>query len=272
MTEQPETDAEAVAALECRSSNIVEKLRMAAQCESDYGHRELLKEAATIISKRDAEAAAYARGVKDAANVAESLYVKGSAHTYSSENADRYIVQEETCELVAKLIRALLPKEPTTEKDSANGLDIEKLRALMARIESATGPDREIDYAISIVFKLGAIHADEAEREIKASEKYKNKYRDDAHIRQSALNTFVTRYTKSIGAATDLIERVLPESGWLIGKGKIAENEPLYGARVFKTLTSSEAIGESESDHGALALLAAMIQAVIAAEDAWEKE
>jgi hypothetical protein len=45
--------------------------------------------------------------LEEAARVAESLYPRGSAHTYASENADRYIAQEDTCESVASEIRAL---------------------------------------------------------------------------------------------------------------------------------------------------------------------
>jgi hypothetical protein len=39
------------------------------------------------------------------AKIAEN-YFGGRAHTYASENADRYIIQDETCELIAKKIRA----------------------------------------------------------------------------------------------------------------------------------------------------------------------
>lgn len=64
------------------------------------------------------EKRSYARGVEDAAKVAERVYPKGSAHTYASENADRYMAQEETCQIVANRIRALLPKETAIEKEN----------------------------------------------------------------------------------------------------------------------------------------------------------
>lgn len=42
---------------------------------------------------------------EECAKIAERRFPRGSAHTYASENADRYIAQEETCELIAKAIR-----------------------------------------------------------------------------------------------------------------------------------------------------------------------
>jgi hypothetical protein len=57
---------------------------------------------------RDYGKRCYAAGVADererAAKIAERAF-GGKAHTYASENADRYRVQDEACEHIATMIR-----------------------------------------------------------------------------------------------------------------------------------------------------------------------
>lgn len=49
---------------------------------------------------------AAAQALEEAAAIAEQTYPRGGAHTYASENADRYIALEDACEVVAKRLRA----------------------------------------------------------------------------------------------------------------------------------------------------------------------
>lgn len=59
----------------------------------------------------DVRQTARRKALEDAAQVAEATYPRGSAHTYASENADRYVAMEDAAEFIAGRIRALL-KEP----------------------------------------------------------------------------------------------------------------------------------------------------------------
>ena len=50
--------------------------------------------------------AAKREGMSEAAEIVAALYPRGSAHTYASENADRYYALEDVCEEGASAIRA----------------------------------------------------------------------------------------------------------------------------------------------------------------------
>lgn len=50
-----------------------------------------------------------------AAGVAGSKWPRGSAHTYASENADRYIALEDASEMIASTIRAIDPAQIVKE-------------------------------------------------------------------------------------------------------------------------------------------------------------
>lgn len=71
--------------------------------------------------------------------------------------------------------------------------DLAKLRELLARVESATGPDRKLEYGIARMFIDHWKEYDEDE------------FYDNA--------THCPRLTSSIDAAVQLCERVLP--GWI---------------------------------------------------------
>lgn len=72
----------------------------------------------------------------------------------------------------------------------------------------------------------------------------------------------------SLDAAVSLCERVLPGSGWLVGRGRLTPSEPLFGATVYATdmADEPEELGGAEGPSPALALCLAAVRALIAKE------
>jgi hypothetical protein len=67
-----------------------------------------------VHAVNEAHAAGYREALEAAAKVAERKWQRGSAHTYASENADRYIALEDASEAIAAAIRALPVPGATT--------------------------------------------------------------------------------------------------------------------------------------------------------------
>jgi hypothetical protein len=128
--------------------------------------------------------------------------------------------------------------------------DVETLRELLARVETATRPDRKLGYDI-----LRLLHPE-----------WKS-YADE----QFHDNKFYSpRITSSIDAAVGLIERVLPGRYWATtGQWNVEGGKHTPGAQIdagcFPIIITNAATP-------ALALCAAMLHALITIEDALEKE
>jgi hypothetical protein len=56
--------------------------------------------------------------IEACAQIAERTYPRGEAHTYASENADRYIALEDACEVAAERIRALKQSKPQNDSST----------------------------------------------------------------------------------------------------------------------------------------------------------
>ena len=66
------------------------------------------------------------------------------------------------------------------------------------------------------------------------------------------------RFTTSIDAALTLIPDDL---FWLMSRGRVRPNEPLYGAQLYRDNGSDRPIAEAESDHLAMAICIAALKA-----------
>lgn len=110
---------------------------------------------------------------------------------------------------------------------------------ILARVEKATGPDREIDAALAIVF--GWTHEVNIEEDFEC-------WRDT-----NGKAAYLPRLTDSIDAITRLIERQLP--GWHIASGTVGEQdtpwacltEPDGEFRDFAAHHVSEALARTEA-------------------------
>jgi hypothetical protein len=86
-------------------------LRLAAQPQSPRKWDEGEHEGCGIDTQRAVDRAAV---IEQCAKIAENCF-GGKAHTYSSENADMYRVQDAACGLIAAKIRALSITRPVRE-------------------------------------------------------------------------------------------------------------------------------------------------------------
>ena len=141
------------------------------------------------------------------------------------------------------------------------------LTTLIAKLENATGPDRELDAEIAATFHYMSNMPDWVNdwsggwEAVKSGRVY---LIEDSGNRGP--NLFSDSFTDSIDAAVALASRVLPGHGRLSGKGRIREDEPLYGVSLFKTDFvfddgSHEVIGEAEHNNEAIALVIAILRA-----------
>lgn len=112
------------------------------------------------------------------------------------------------------------------------------LAALIERVETTAGPDRDIDFAVAAA--VG--------------------WPDSPHSHQHA-----RRYTEHLDAAVSLV----PEGKfWMVGYGRMRRNEPLGGATIYygKGLAIGTMIAEAEAATPALALCAAALRARMESE------
>jgi hypothetical protein len=123
------------------------------------------------------------------------------------------------------------------------------LQGLLRRVLIADGPNYELEEQIAIhVAKLPATVT--VGHEILGNER--------------VVPVRVPTYTASLDAALGLMERVLPGVWYVLARGRIGPDEPLYGARLIKAGSEDGAIlAEAEHDTSqALALLAAVLIAL----------
>jgi hypothetical protein len=136
---------------------------------------------------------------------------------------------------------------------------------LLARVEAAEGPDRELDCRIACAVDPGL----KGEWQVVKPpfydpERYFSGQPGMDWIGYDLLNNAPV-YTASLDATLALVERVLPGCWYIIGKGKLKASEPLYGAQLL--FGDSEVLGEGESDANLpLALLCALLKVLIAKE------
>lgn len=120
--------------------------------------------------------------------------------------------------------------------------DQQRAADLLARVKAATGPDRRLDRALWATFQGGDY---------------------PGVLCWDGLG--VAPFTASLDAALALVERVLPGVWYVLGKGKLRADEPLYGAKLL--FTADGTLGEGEHEHSqALALLAALLSALTTAD------
>lgn len=134
------------------------------------------------------------------------------------------------------------------------------LTDLLARVEGASGPDREIDHDICKLFNPGNYEVFEENFRRDLAEAAKNglaEKRKDA-VRDMSF-WMIDRYTASIDAALALMGRVLPGWDWTVSRGGFAEvQEPDKG--------DMGSFWQSRAATPALAILAATLRALIAKE------
>lgn len=105
-----------------------EKARLAGYAECG-GRTVALIDAARASARRE--------GMEEAAKIAAGMWPRGSAHTYASENADRYHALEDASEHIAAAIRSLAAKEPPmTDRDAPS---------LLSRLSAAERGSAELD-------------------------------------------------------------------------------------------------------------------------------
>jgi hypothetical protein len=124
------------------------------------------------------------------------------------------------------------------------------MRELIEKLRAADGPSSIIDEEVNVFLFGGEIQNTAMGRMLS---------------RGKASADFILRLTSSIDDLNKAFERVLPGCGRISGKGRVAEDEPMYGFQIFATDLSPdplEPIGEGEHDLEAYAYLIAMLQAV----------
>ena len=88
-----------------------------------------------------------AEALEAAAQIAAGKWPRGSAHTYASENADRYIALEDASEAIAAAIRSLASRIPPAPDDEA----LVEVVARALCVQAWDDPDRQIDVGIGVV-------------------------------------------------------------------------------------------------------------------------
>lgn len=129
----------------------------------------------------------------------------------------------------------------TQTMSESKEIDREKLADLLAKVQAATGPDRELDS------RLLCVHT---------GEDFEGLIRDGYTV--SDINP--AEYTASIDAALVLVEKVLPDVMWRL------QSDPTTGDGYEASLVSSERFppsdGRASGATAPLALLAALLSAL----------
>lgn len=142
-------------------------------------------------------------------------------------------------------------------------ISAEEVAKLLAHIEAATGPDREIDAALALA--LGGWHREWIE--VGRNPHHKPDWfwwnDTDQPWRASNPERLPLFYTTSIDAALALVERMLPGCWWFFSKGKTRPTEPLFAFHIIpEGNTDGLTIGEAEAGTPPLAILAALLRAL----------
>ena len=117
------------------------------------------------------------------------------------------------------------------------------MTSLLHRLQSLTGPDREVDAEIG--------------RGLGVEPKRKNIYKRGHYLGGKPVLLRVEeewpRYTESL----DAVEPLLADFYYLLAKGKLRPKEPLYGVQIMAPDSSQKVLAEAEHDIAAIALLIA---------------
>lgn len=131
------------------------------------------------------------------------------------------------------------------------------LASLLARVEAATGPDRETDAAIWLHFTPGATRWSTRVRHAKTGHEW------DVDETRDATGYLVTvpDYTASLDAALALVERTLPS--WMVSLLLSREHGRHFASVRNGSIINPDKIeGTGEATTPALALLAALLKAL----------
>lgn len=146
------------------------------------------------------------------------------------------------------------------------------LKELEKLLSEARGPDREID------FRIAALTDEQMAADLRVADgityssngEFVLTFKSPAGKLGRGFygNHMVPQFTHSLDAAVSFCERVLPGSGWLVGRGRLTPSEPLFGATVYATdmADEPEELGGAEGPSPALALCLAAVRALIAKE------
>lgn len=139
---------------------------------------------------------------------------------------------------------------------------------LITKLESATGPDRELDRLIHfhvvspwlaktcVDWVYAAFEEPNdflwwtAERKAEGKEGYHDSWES---------------FTASVGAALSLVEHVFPDAFWMMSRGRLRIEEPLYAIQLL--FGSDEILGEAEGNSLPVTICVAALKAKIAQEN-----
>ena len=134
------------------------------------------------------------------------------------------------------------------------------LSSLLARIESATGPDREIDAALWLAcFEPGCVAFDDIKFHTEHYDNYISRTFVSCDLGDLPVDQFdppLLYYTASLDAAIALCERVLPGWSWTVDSGYAANHQKSHA----EAWTGDDE-GSGDAATPALALCAAIIKA-----------
>lgn len=143
-------------------------------------------------------------------------------------------------------------------RDTTAGGAVMDLAELIERVEALDGPDREVDALVEIELRRQQAY------QVGLNDEQRAKWRPvggKGEVEEGGARYHSPVYTASLDAAVALVDRALPGSWYLIGKGKTRATEPLYGAQIM--FGSDEVIGEGEHDASpSIALVLATLKAM----------
>ncbi|MFJ6322315.1 MULTISPECIES: hypothetical protein [unclassified Rhizobium] len=139
---------------------------------------------------------------------------------------------------------------------------MQKIEELIAALEKAEGPDRDLD--ADILEAIGECAHRETEyyciedgNDVDSGFTCKRCHKDTYGERVAA-------FTASIDAAVALVERVLPDAFWVMSRGRLRIEEPLYAAQILFGL--DEILGEAEGNSLPIAICLATLRAKLSQE------
>ena len=149
------------------------------------------------------------------------------------------------------------------------------LTAILERLKELSAPDRELDAMLEVLLVQNRVWVEDGTviYARNAAEPYMTTrigtIDPGVHSRHFYLSweDGYPRYTASIDAALGLVERCLPGTWWLFGKGRMKPEELLYGAQLLPEGDIDTIIGEGEAATPPLAILTALVSALIARKE-----
>ncbi len=150
-------------------------------------------------------------------------------------------------------------------RESSPAVSVKVLGELLARLEAATGPDRELDFELHISLIEDAVWpvTDRRGRVTNPNSRmsdYLATYRDVINADDQDFD--FPRYTASLDAALGLVERTLPNWLWKVACAGDDRPERFDALLMAPHIAARDIYGEGKTP--ALALLTAMIRALLA--------